>query len=155
MYLFHLDQQGLLPPSPLRKQERYFFLYGTLALPHILRKVLGLERVPECPSACVTGYVLRMWGPHPALVGAGGGSEDKVEGNAWFGSEQDLERLQMYLGENFRCRTDAINAEGQWMYPGWAFVWDGDESELYDGVFNHPNSIKTQMKNSSGPKFLD
>lgn len=44
------------------------FFYGTLSLPHVLQRVLGINQAPILLPASISGYTMKMWGPYPALV---------------------------------------------------------------------------------------
>ncbi|KAF8637484.1 hypothetical protein AX16_010812 [Volvariella volvacea WC 439] len=137
-YLHGLADQGLIPPPRHEVQKRHIFLYGTLTLPHVLKKVLGLKEEPNCPKAYVLGYAFKMWGPHPALIRLNAVSDRlvKAEGKTWFGDEHDLNRLQLYLGRKFKYENNPVLLEGRDLSAGWVFVWDGDDNELHDGAFD-------------------
>ncbi|THH27239.1 hypothetical protein EUX98_g6949 [Antrodiella citrinella] len=47
------------------------FFYGTLSLPHVLQRVLGLNEAPILLPASIKGFSIKMWGPYPALIRPG------------------------------------------------------------------------------------
>ncbi|KAF8637470.1 hypothetical protein AX16_010798 [Volvariella volvacea WC 439] len=138
MYMHSLVQQGLIPPERPTGGKRYFFLYGTLALPHVLKKVLGLDEEPKYHNAWIRGYKLKMWGPHSAFVRLTSLAERmvRVDGVAWFGDESNKERMEIYLGRNYAYSNVGVGVEGEGMSPGCVFQWVGDPQELRDGVFD-------------------
>ncbi|KAF8637474.1 hypothetical protein AX16_010802 [Volvariella volvacea WC 439] len=136
MYIFGLIQQGLIPPQH-DVEEGYFFFYGTCTLPHIFKKTLGLEEAPTYRDARIRGYDIKMCGQQPVLVESESDPLVKVEGKAWFGNENNLERLQKYAGNNYKWTNASMRLEGEKRpVVGWAFEWAGDPSELQDGVFD-------------------
>ncbi|KAH8094751.1 hypothetical protein BXZ70DRAFT_357158 [Cristinia sonorae] len=82
------DDSPLQAPfsSPEHKQSHFIsdnrapcllFFYGTLSLPHVLQRVLGLYEAPMLLPASVSGFEVKMWGPYPALVRSGEGNLTK------------------------------------------------------------------------------
>ncbi|EAQ88727.1 hypothetical protein CHGG_05346 [Chaetomium globosum CBS 148.51] len=58
-----------IPPRPPYVYEPiYYFFYGTLTSPHILKEVLGLKADPVLRSAKIVGYGLTNWGQYKALI---------------------------------------------------------------------------------------
>ncbi|KAF8637475.1 hypothetical protein AX16_010803 [Volvariella volvacea WC 439] len=137
MYIASLVHDGLIPPPP-QEWSTYFFFYGTLALPHILKQVLQLDEEPEYKKGRILGRTIKMWGSYPALVPLESNPPVEFEGRVWYGDEvRDLDRLKMYKGASYKATKVSIMLEGD-RYPvvGWTFVWDGDLSELQDGTFD-------------------
>ncbi|KAF8637469.1 hypothetical protein AX16_010797 [Volvariella volvacea WC 439] len=137
MYMHGLVQRGIIPPPPREVKKRYFFFYGTLCLPHVLREVLKLDKDPEYRNATVRGFAIKMWSTYPALVPSETRPFVNLEGKAWFGDENDLERLREYEGDKYHSRNVSILLEGD-TFPvvAWAFAWNGDPEELEDGTFD-------------------
>ncbi|KAK4939766.1 hypothetical protein LTR10_020050 [Elasticomyces elasticus] len=96
--------------TPLPRQDQYpvwYFFYGTLADPQILRQHLGLDHEPSFLPAQVCGGQIRTWaGKYKALVDAS--VESKVCGSAFLVETREQEdALRFYETDKYdvvRCR---------------------------------------------------
>ncbi|KAF8637485.1 hypothetical protein AX16_010813 [Volvariella volvacea WC 439] len=126
-----------MPGNSVQDSKHYYFFYGTLGVPHVLKRVLGIDEEPEYKSASIFGHKIKMWGPYPALVYAELNPEAKVEGKAWLGDKKHLNRLQRYETENYRSKAVLIQLEGEEApVEALTFVWAGYSEDLDDGVFD-------------------
>lgn len=123
----------VIPDGP-----KLFFFYGTLQLPQILQRVLGLQETPTLREAKISGYRIRMWGRYPALVKVP--SSTITVGKAWIMHvESHLARLAYYETRNYRLEAVEIAFEGSedgMTSSGFTFVWNGAEEDLKDGEFD-------------------
>ncbi|CAL1710967.1 unnamed protein product [Somion occarium] len=122
--------------SPLR----LLFFYGTLSLPHVLKRVLSLTNTPPLQSAFVFGYSVKMWGPYPALVQLKESDDEAtdkepVEGKAFWASEEQIRLLTQHEGENYALAPIAVHI-GQTVTSGYTFVWCGYPEEVDEGAFD-------------------
>ncbi|KAL2173938.1 uncharacterized protein P884DRAFT_264383 [Thermothelomyces heterothallicus CBS 202.75] len=62
-------------PQPYTYEPVWYFFYGTLMKPDVLKSVLGLDTEPVLRSAKVYGYELTNWGQYKALVDGEPGME--------------------------------------------------------------------------------
>jgi hypothetical protein len=67
--------------QPYTDEPAWYFFYGTLMNPDVLKSVLGLDTEPVLRSAKVYGYELTNWGQYRALVD--GEPEMEVTGCAY------------------------------------------------------------------------
>ncbi|KAK6352173.1 hypothetical protein TWF730_009005 [Orbilia blumenaviensis] len=136
------ERRALASTKPAFEPTLFFF-YGTLAIPAVLRKILGLREDPVFLKATVRMFKVKMWGPYPALVRLS--SEDPrgdVAGVAYtLQTEEHLRLLETYEGENYAAAEALIELQeprhehARSMY-GKTFVWKGYPEELVDGVFD-------------------
>ncbi|KAK3379301.1 hypothetical protein B0T24DRAFT_716899 [Lasiosphaeria ovina] len=112
------------PPDPALRpaQDEYpvwYFFYGTLADPNVLRRLLELDREPTYRPAKIHGGVLEAWaGKYKALVDAPptmGSEKFVVEGSAFLvqnrGQEEALCRYETDQYEVVRCEIEMERAE--------------------------------------------
>jgi hypothetical protein len=129
------------PPSFVYEPVYYFF-YGTLMKPRILKDVLGLEAEPALRAARVSGYELTNWGQYKALVEGAPGTE--VTGGAYLVESADHEYKLAYYETNAYmlapCKiyfTDGPEAEeDKSSTPGKTFLYAGDAAALKAGRFD-------------------
>ncbi|RDB21812.1 hypothetical protein Hypma_010824 [Hypsizygus marmoreus] len=126
-------------------EDHLLFFYGTLTLPHFLKAILSLSDSPILTPAHITGFLLKMWGPYPALVPTrDSGDGDRVNGWAYVvKTEHHLTRLKIYETENYKLAPCTVMLEGGEAKDGWTFIWNGYPEELKDGTFT-PNSVALQ-----------
>ena len=126
----------------LNTSDYLLFIYGTLTLPHVLQKILSLASIPVYQPASIRGYLIKMWGPYPALVPAEGyqsgvqvTDKPSVEGKAFRVSGLQLSRLVQYEGENYKLSAVTIYMDDA-VHLGLTFLWSGYLEELEEGVFD-------------------
>ncbi|ROW03030.1 hypothetical protein VMCG_05738 [Cytospora schulzeri] len=119
-----------------RVKREYYFFYGSLMYPEMLRHVLGLSELPEVKPAEVLGYRTKLWGPYPALVDGEPGEPVKGMACEIEGGEHK-DRLQDYETACYRTAKCMIRVEGlEEAVLGTTFMWNGDEDDLDDGSFD-------------------
>lgn len=116
------------------------FFYGTLTLPHVLTRVLSLLETPILQQATIVGYVMKMWGPYPALIPLNDSEAQtrghtRIEGKAFQVSEKQLHLLTSYEGENYTLAPVTIFT-GHIANSGYTYVWAGYFEDLTEGVFD-------------------
>lgn len=141
---------SLLPPSDNSDEsslpqdsnrDKYCFFYETLMDPGTKSKVLGSSRRPHILlPARITGYQIKLWGPHPALL------DDKplhpVDGMVCgLLSPIELDRIAAYETDNYHlqdCLIEVLDddANTKKTIEGVTFMWSGRHDELWDGTFD-------------------
>ncbi|RVD83684.1 uncharacterized protein DFL_005463 [Arthrobotrys flagrans] len=140
---------SIMAPQPqpdlrLAFKPTLFFFYGTLTIPEVLRRILGLNEPPILLNATTRLFKLKLWGPYPALVAPSAEEDPKnrvpVPGVACtIETEEQLNRLVAYEGENYTISEtlvelhDTRNANGTYAK---TFIWKGYPEELTDGFFD-------------------
>jgi hypothetical protein len=125
------DSVSAPPPAPASGQYPvWYFFYGTLADPAVLRQHLGLDEEPVFLPAYIQGGRIRTWGgKYRALVDAPG-VEERMPGSAFLVENKEQEdALMFYEKEKYevvRCRIGT--EEGEML--GLTFRFDGLEREL-------------------------
>lgn len=122
------------PPLPA-----YYFFYGTLTEPDVLKGILDIEDEAVLRSAQITGYSLAKWGDYLALIDAksGGGV---VAGYAYLvQSEEAARKLEHYETKAYRVTASRIwmtdNSEPVEVL-GRTFKYAGDSEALLQGRFD-------------------
>lgn len=115
------------------RKQTYFF-YGSLMDPLTLKRVAGLDEMPELFPANISGYQTKMWGSFPALIDAS--PESVVLGMAcdiegWL----EKDRLRDYETEKYEEHHCTFRMNGVEVQ-GVTFKWTGDANELSDGSFH-------------------
>ncbi|KAM0812047.1 putative gamma-glutamylcyclotransferase [Seiridium cardinale] len=125
-----------IEPEPYR--PIFYFFYGTLTRPEVLKQVLGIEEEPTLRPAKALGYVLSAWGQYPALIDGDTGTE--VCGYAYEVQTVDHEyRLAYYETNAYKLRackiyfTDGKEPE---TVTGNTFAYAGDAQALKAGRFD-------------------
>lgn len=138
LHLTEEEIRSIRDPTNRDGKALYFF-YGSLMDPGTLQRVTGLPAVPRMRPAHVSGFVTKLWGPYPALVG--GRARDVVRGVACeIEGARAKRRLEEYEGANYtewdlEVRLD--RPDGTWEeVQGTTFKWVGPRDELEDGVFD-------------------
>ncbi|KAI2778737.1 hypothetical protein F4815DRAFT_476461 [Daldinia loculata] len=114
-------------PKLVPAQNQYpvwYFFYGTLADPSVLKRLLGID--PTYRPASVVGGVLKTWGgKYKALVDAP--SDKTVQGQAFLvkGREQE-ECLQLYETDKYEVVRCEMEIEGMEEVKGLTFRFVGD-----------------------------
>ncbi|KAI0783342.1 hypothetical protein C8Q75DRAFT_783712 [Abortiporus biennis] len=138
-----LRQQPSEPTHTFSSPSFPIFFYGTLALPHVLQKVLNLTETPTLVDGYVRGWELKMWGPYPALIKVEAVDTERVtSGKVWMvpGGEEGesiLRRLQRYETENYtRANETVYFADNREPSLGCLFRWNGYPNDLKEGTFD-------------------
>lgn len=115
----------------------FYFFYGTLTDPSMVREILGLESDPDFRPAYVKGFKCKLWGQYPALVDT---PDSVVEGAVYHvRTVEHGKKLAAYETSNycaFPCYiyySDGLKPE---KHHGYAFKYQGDPKELSDGAFD-------------------
>lgn len=102
-YVFRIPEAPPYVYEPI-----YYFFYGTLTNPDVLKKVLGLEADPVLRSAKIIGYDLTNWGQYKALTDGEPGAV--VTGYAYIVQSVDEElRLAYYETNAYELTPCEIN----------------------------------------------
>lgn len=121
------------PASIARALDEYpvsYFFYGTLADPAFLAEKLGLEELPVLRRGRIKGYEVKMWGRYKALV-AGQSPKEVREGWVYMvKTEEELEKLAVWEGENYEVDVCDIFVEGDEKVLGNVFVFCGGMGNL-------------------------
>lgn len=143
--------QGVTAPTtetsePTFKPFKIFF-YGSLMLPEVLRRTIGLpddEEIVYRPAS-TRMYKLKKWGPFPALIPEHETRtpirEFRVKGVVYeVREEAHLQRLRYYETSNYELR-DVLGVyhlpDGKETFmQGKTFVWCGDMEALEEGAFD-------------------
>lgn len=131
-----------IPPAqePAEKtcDPPYYFFYGTLTRPEILKEVLGLEVAPDLRKAKVSGYSLANWGQYKALVD--GEPADEVEGYAAKVESAEHELNLAYhetsAYELSSCQICFADGGELKELAGRTFIYAGDAEALKTGRFD-------------------
>lgn len=123
--------------KPYTYEPVYYFFYGTLMKPEILKGVLGLETKPVLRPAKVQGYELSHWGQYRALID--GEPNNEVSGCAYMVRPVDEEhKLAYYETSAYRlvpCKVHFTDREGE-PVAGRIFIYAGDARALKQGCFD-------------------
>ena len=134
------------PPQPYIYEPHYYFFYGTLANPSILKGVLNLPESsdPVLHPAKVYGYELTNWGQYKALVDGEPGAV--VEGHGYFVESAEHEYKLAYYETNAYtlapCNLYFIDGgpdgctEDEKPTPGYTFKYAGNAQSLKEGRFD-------------------
>ncbi|ERF74571.1 hypothetical protein EPUS_00701 [Endocarpon pusillum Z07020] len=131
-----LDHSG--PPltySPAQDQYPvWYFVYGSLADPDVLSRLLSLSETPDLRPASISGGVLRTWaGKYKALVDAPNSEDASVYGCAYrVVSREHEEGLLYYETERYevvRCLIEMRN-ETKEIFMGLTFRFANHSQDL-------------------------
>ncbi|KAH6983433.1 hypothetical protein BKA56DRAFT_583695 [Ilyonectria sp. MPI-CAGE-AT-0026] len=124
-------------PTPYKYESIYYFFYGTLMRPDIIKGVLDLDADPVLREAKVVGYSLSSWGQYKALVD--GESGEEVLGCAFEVQSPEHEfKLAYYEGNAYELAPCLIQfADGKEHVQGKTFMYAGDSQALKDGRFDY------------------
>ncbi|KAM5342639.1 hypothetical protein ACJ41O_013605 [Fusarium nematophilum] len=137
------DWASLIPkhppkPEPYCYEPVYYFFYGTLAQPDMLRGVLGLNTDPELREAKIIGYSLSSWGQYKALVDGEPG--EVVLGRAFQVQSAEQEyKLAYYETSAYElapCLIEFTDEKEPLQVQGKTFMYAGDAKALKDGRFD-------------------
>ncbi|KAK3902361.1 hypothetical protein C8A05DRAFT_33951 [Staphylotrichum tortipilum] len=133
-------------PQPYIYEPHYYFFYGTLMKPDVLKGVLGLPSSvePVLRPAKVYGYELTNWGQYKALVEGVPGTT--VAGYAYFVESAEHEYKLAYYETNAYqlapCNVYFTDGgpdgctEDERPTPGYTFKYAGDAQALKAGRFD-------------------
>ena len=124
----------LLPKYPV-----YYFFYGTLKDPAMLKRILDLpEEEPELRPAQIIGYALGKWGDYPALVD--GEQGQVVSGSAYIvPSEEQAQKLAHYETKAYKvfsCQIQFTDDKSPAEISGKTFIYAGDQKALLEQRFD-------------------
>ncbi|KAI2637485.1 hypothetical protein GGS21DRAFT_481591 [Xylaria nigripes] len=114
------DNTFELVASKVTFEPFYFFFYGTLRIPRVLRstcKIPGADRGVAAMrrDASLRGWKIMMWGPYPALLPADD-EEEPVPGSLWWCDRPEyVARLCRYETAAYRlayCDVSLPTADG-------------------------------------------
>lgn len=118
-----------------RRSKEYYFFYGSLMDPKVLRRVLQLDERPVLTPAMIVGYKIKMWGPYPALLH--GEETETIRGMVYeVEGTTGRDRLQAYETNRYRIEQCIVDTGDNRTLRGLTFIWDGDVSELKEGTFD-------------------
>ncbi|KAI1202267.1 hypothetical protein F5X97DRAFT_287120 [Nemania serpens] len=116
----------------------WYFFYGTLTKPEILKHILDLDEEPVLRPAKIIGYELSSWGQYKALVDGEPGTE--VSGFAYEVQTVDHEfKLARYETHAYRlhpCRIQFTDGRDPRELSGNTFMYAGDAAALRAGTFD-------------------
>jgi hypothetical protein len=116
----------------------YYFFYGTLVKPDILRGVLSLESDPTTRPATLYGYELASWGQYRTLLDSA--SDTTVVGCAYLvQSAEAAHKLAYYETDAYTLAACTIRFDGQVgrePVQARAFKYAGDARALREGRFD-------------------
>lgn len=129
-------------PEPYVYEPIYYFFYGTLMKPNILKGVLNLQTEPILRPAKVYGYELTNWGQYKALVD--GESGTALTGCAYLVESLEHEyRLATYETGAYTLKPCSIyftdgpgGREDDRPTAGKTFMYAGDAVALKEGRFD-------------------
>jgi gamma-glutamylcyclotransferase (GGCT)/AIG2-like uncharacterized protein YtfP len=121
------------PTKPL-----WYFFYGTLTKPEILKHVLSLDEEPLLRPAKVIGYEVSFWGQYLALIDSEPGTE--VSGLAYevqtVEHEYNLARYETNAYKLHRCQIEFTDGQEPSKTAGNTFMYAGDMAALKAGRFD-------------------
>nr|POE99347.1 hypothetical protein CFP56_52740 [Quercus suber] len=92
-------------PPPEDRPPRYptwYFFYGTLLRPEVLRRILDLPEEPSYRPAHIVGFELSKWGQYLTLID--GPRDNEVAGAAYLvESEEHANKLARYETDAYTC----------------------------------------------------
>ncbi|KAI9899428.1 hypothetical protein N3K66_005889 [Trichothecium roseum] len=121
-----------------RPEPRWYFFYGTLTKPHILRHVIDLEEEPQFRPARIVGYELASLGQYPALIDNINGNE--VTGHAYLVQTREQEaQLALYETDAYKehyCIIKFTDEKDPVEVYGNTFMYAADAEALKEGRFD-------------------
>ncbi|KAJ8130171.1 hypothetical protein O1611_g3462 [Lasiodiplodia mahajangana] len=116
----------------------WYFFYGTLTKPSILRHVLDIEEQPIFRPAKITGYELSSWGQYLALID--GAKDARVTGCAYqvqtLEHDEKLARYETDAYKVHRCMIEFTDGNEPVEVYGNTFIYAGDAKALVEGRFD-------------------
>ncbi|KAH8163961.1 hypothetical protein CIB48_g4282 [Xylaria polymorpha] len=116
----------------------WYFFYGTLAKPEILKHILDLQKEPWLRPAKIIGYELSSWGQYRALVD--GEPDAEVSGFAYevqtTEHEFKLARYETNAYKLHQCRIMFTDNREPRELSGNTFMYAGDAAALQAGRFD-------------------
>ncbi|KAI1393786.1 uncharacterized protein F4822DRAFT_385848 [Hypoxylon trugodes] len=136
------DWAGVYPPREVAYthpsvtfEPFYFFFYGSLQVPSILKRVCRLDEEPELKPASIKGWKSMKWSCYPALVPK---EDGVVKGMCWKCEKGvQVHRLALYESDAYRMAECKITTDdGEVIENGRIFVSTLDVDELDEGEFD-------------------
>ncbi|KAI1084044.1 hypothetical protein F5B20DRAFT_363530 [Whalleya microplaca] len=116
----------------------WYFFYGTLTKPEILKHVLDIEEEPSLRPATIVGYSLSSWGQYPALID--GDTGEKVSGYGYevqsIEHEYKLARYETNAYKLHPCKIQFDDGKEPLEVYGNTFMYAGDSEALKAGRFD-------------------
>ncbi|KAI1756375.1 hypothetical protein F4782DRAFT_550204 [Xylaria castorea] len=116
----------------------WYFFYGTLAKPEILKHILDLQEEPSLRPAKIIGYELSSWSQYRALVDGEPGAE--VSGFAYevqtIEHESKLARYETNAYKLHPCRIRFTDNKEPRELSGKTFMYAGEAAALQAGRFD-------------------
>ncbi|KAI1417709.1 hypothetical protein F5Y13DRAFT_185041 [Hypoxylon sp. FL1857] len=116
----------------------YFFFYGSLQLPRVVKAVCQMNLSgpdPELKAGTIKGWETMMWSIYPALLPKAG---NVVKGLYWKCENPfHVFKLRNYEGQAYRMEFCEITTDqGEVIENGRVFVSTMDKTELNEGIFD-------------------
>jgi gamma-glutamylcyclotransferase (GGCT)/AIG2-like uncharacterized protein YtfP len=110
----------------------WYFFYGTLKDPHLLRTLLDSSEPPRLTPARIYGYAVKYFGVYPAAVlGKCAPAAVSVEGVACFvATAEAASRLRQHADKHYTETAVEVELEDGTGVQGRMFVWNGEERLL-------------------------
>lgn len=123
---------------PTSNEPTWYFFYGTLTKPEILKHILDLQEEPFLRSAKVIGYKLASWGQYKALIDGEPGEE--VFGVAYkvetIEHQHKLARYETNAYKLHACQIIFTDGMTPTELSGNTFMYAGDAVALQAGRFD-------------------
>ncbi|KAJ8131970.1 hypothetical protein O1611_g1650 [Lasiodiplodia mahajangana] len=124
--------------APKVDEPAWYFFYGTLTKPEILKHILDLHEEPLMRPAKIIGYALSSWGQYRALID--GEPEEEVSGFAYEVQTTEHEfKLARYETNAYKlhsCRIRFTDDKEPGELSGNTFMYAGDAAALRAGRFD-------------------
>ena len=119
-------------------QPVYYFFYGTLTQPEILKRILDLKEEPVLRKAQIVGYSLANWGDYLTLLN--GPPDNVVSGYAYmvqsYDDEQKLAYYETLAYKTAACLINFTDGVQQVQAMGRTFIYAGDATALKEKRFD-------------------
>ncbi|KAI0115568.1 hypothetical protein GGR51DRAFT_503429 [Nemania sp. FL0031] len=133
-----MDTAVYVPFRPRSIKPIWYFFYGTLTKPEILKHILDLQEEPLLRPAKIIGYTLSSWGQYRALVDGEPGEE--VSGFAYEVQTTEHEfKLARYETNAYKlhpCHIEFTDKGEPAEISGITFMYAGDAVALRAGRFD-------------------
>jgi hypothetical protein len=118
--------------NPNASDAAWYFFYGTLKDPKLLRAVLDPSQPPRLTPAWINGYAVKYFGVYPAAVpGTCARPAVGLEGVACFvATAEALVRLREHADKHYTETVVELKLEDGAGVQGKMFVWSGEEKLL-------------------------
>lgn len=134
----HFPNVDTTPIQPQPYEPSYYFFYGTLTKPNILKEIIGLPEEPIFRPAKIVGYSLTWWGQYRALIG--GPQGNVIDGLVFLVPTKEAEdRLARYETDAYEvayCNITFTDDVEPHSVSGKTFRYAGDAKALVAGKFD-------------------